>query len=410
MAVEPTHAHHAGLVVARRRAEDVARQRHSRREDFVEGPAIVFRQRHQRRRGGRRDGVENPQQRIRMTLGVAFDQLGIVEVVAGVHPHSRGRCGGARSPSSGQAPAHGDFLVLVEQGNLHAVHLGRVAGNNLERDLHRLVVVRMSPVSGQRRIEHLAQPVDDHRLPDLAEDALVDLVVIVRRLGHARQRPAGHEDNAAAERFDRGDLLLVGADHVVQARGGFRGQMVGAGAACQQCAFAVAARLDRAANELERGVPIKAHAALRRVHGLGHAQAQPPQGTAIGDGRVPVDGAALPRIDRRQRIGHHMGGAIGDATERAGGLAREVARNGKPELFQPPARHRQFDAYAQFLRCIHHRLHAAISISGKGFRLSLRVWRLTLLFWARPPSAARPSFSVRSPPAAPPSRPRAGSI
>ena len=186
--------------------------------------------------------------------------------------------------------------------------------------------------------------------------------------------------------------------------------MVGAGAACEQRAAAVAARVDRAADEFERGVPVEAHASLRRVHGLGHAQAQSPQGTAVGDGCVPVDGATEPRVHRRQRIGHHVGGGIGDAIERAGGFARKVARGGKPEMFQPTARDRQFDAHAQFLRCIHHRLHAAISISGKGFRLSLRVWRLTLLFWARPPSAARPNSSVRNPPVAPPSRPRAGPI
>jgi acyl-CoA reductase-like NAD-dependent aldehyde dehydrogenase len=47
---------------------------------------------------------------------VAGDQLGVVEVVAGVHAHARG-----------QAPAHGDFLVLVQQRDLDAVDLAGCA-------------------------------------------------------------------------------------------------------------------------------------------------------------------------------------------------------------------------------------------------------------------------------------------
>ena len=35
VAVQPRHEHHPRLIEARRRAEDVARERHSRREDLV---------------------------------------------------------------------------------------------------------------------------------------------------------------------------------------------------------------------------------------------------------------------------------------------------------------------------------------------------------------------------------------
>ena len=42
-AVEIGHEHHAGLVEARRRLEDVARQRHGRRQDVVEGLRVAAR-------------------------------------------------------------------------------------------------------------------------------------------------------------------------------------------------------------------------------------------------------------------------------------------------------------------------------------------------------------------------------
>jgi hypothetical protein len=55
-------------------------------------------------------------------------------------------------------------------------------------------VVGGAPVAGERRIEHLAQPMDDHRLLHLAQDAAIDPRVVVRALGGARQRAARHHD------------------------------------------------------------------------------------------------------------------------------------------------------------------------------------------------------------------------
>ena len=93
--------------------------------------------------------------------------------------------------------------------------LAALAAIDVERDLHRLHVVRVAPVAGERRIEHLAEPVDDHRLLHLAEDAAVDLGVVVGRARGLDQRAARHQDDAAAELLDRRALLLVGADDVV---------------------------------------------------------------------------------------------------------------------------------------------------------------------------------------------------
>ncbi len=58
----------------------------------------------QGRRGRGRDRIEDAEQRVAVALLVAGDQLRVVEIVAGVHAHALG-----------QAPAHDDFLILIEQ-------------------------------------------------------------------------------------------------------------------------------------------------------------------------------------------------------------------------------------------------------------------------------------------------------
>ena len=156
---------------------------------------------------------------VRGADAVAGDQLRVVEVVAGVHAHA-----------FGQAAAHRDLLVLVEQRDLDAVDLARIRGDDAERRFHRAVEIVAAPVAGQRRIEHVAEPVQDHRLLRLGEDAVVDALVVGRAGGDARERAARHHDQLAAERLDRFHLRLVGADHVVDARGGVGGEVIGAAA------------------------------------------------------------------------------------------------------------------------------------------------------------------------------------
>ena len=63
-AVEIGHEHHASLVETRRRLEDVTRQRHGRREDGVERRGVAASKSAQRRRGSRRDRIEDAEQRI----------------------------------------------------------------------------------------------------------------------------------------------------------------------------------------------------------------------------------------------------------------------------------------------------------------------------------------------------------
>ena len=161
--------------------------------------------RRERGRRGRRDHVEDAEQRVREALLVAVDQLGVVEVVAGIGAHPLR-----------QSAAQADFLVLVEQRQLDAVHLRRVVADDVDADVHRREVVDVAPVAFQRRVEHLAEPVNDHRLPYLREDAVIHPGVIVGRLRRDDERARGHQHDAAAHGLDRRNLLLVGADDVVE--------------------------------------------------------------------------------------------------------------------------------------------------------------------------------------------------
>ena len=112
VAVQPGEEDDPGLVEASGRGEDQARQRHGRAEYIVEALEVSGSKPAQGRRGRRRDGVENPEQRIGMTVLVAGDQLREVEVVAAVHADAR------REPA-----AHLDLPGRVEQRDLDAVDL-----------------------------------------------------------------------------------------------------------------------------------------------------------------------------------------------------------------------------------------------------------------------------------------------
>ena len=153
MAVEIGHEHDAGLVEPRRRLEDMARQRHRRPQHVVETGLVAGREPRQRVGRRRRDGIEDAEQRVGKALVVAGDQFGVVEIVAGIHLHVLV-----------EPAAHVDLALLVEQRDLDAVDLGGVGVDDADRDIHRRVEVWRAPVIRQRRIEHVAEPVDDHGL------------------------------------------------------------------------------------------------------------------------------------------------------------------------------------------------------------------------------------------------------
>ena len=55
-----------------------------------------------------------------------------------------------------QPTAHGDFLVLVEQGNLDAVDFAGIIDDHVEAGCHRRFVRVITPIACKCRVEHLA--------------------------------------------------------------------------------------------------------------------------------------------------------------------------------------------------------------------------------------------------------------
>ena len=243
---------------------------------------------------------------MRKALFVAGDQFGIVEIVAGIHFYV-----------SVETAAHVDLAALVEQRDFHAVDLRRVGVDDPDRDIHRLVDVLRAPVIRQCRIEHIAEPVDDHRLADLRQHATVYPGIVKRAAADFCQRARGHQDDASAGFFDRLDLLFIGADHVVESPGILHREVIGAGAGKHQ---RIAPRLrgpHRTLDQFQRGRPVQSHAALRGIHRFGDAEPEIPDVFAKGDRPVPVNSGIEPRIDVGQRIGHHVGCRKRHAVQRA---------------------------------------------------------------------------------------------
>ena len=303
----------------------------------MEAVRVVGGKPHQRGRRGRRDRVENPQQRIGIALAVARNQLGVVEVVAGIHAHA------------GRQPApHRNLALLVQQRDLYAVDLAGIGRDDRDRGIGGGVEIGRAPIARKLRIEHVAEPMDDHRLAHLREDAAIDPGIVVGRATDARERARGHQHDAPADRLDGGDLLFVGMQHVVESPRGLGCKLVGADAREHQRAARPRGR-DRTADEFERGRPIEPHAALRGIHRFGDAEAEVPDVLAERDRALPVDGCSEPGVDVGQRIGDHVHRREGDAVEPGLGPLREIARCGQLERVQRAVGARQADR--QFRRC-----------------------------------------------------------
>ncbi len=348
----------------------------------MEGLGFVRGQPHQRGGGRRRDGVEDAEQSVRIALVVAGDQFGVVEIVAGIHEHA-----------GFQPAAHGDLAVLVEQRDLDAVDLGGVVVDDGDRGVGRAVEVGRAPIAGERRVEHVAEPVDDDGLARARKDAAVDLGVVVGGAGDAGERARSHQHDAPADGLDGLDLFLIGADDVVERLGVVGIELVGA-AARKHDAVAAARGFNAAADQFQRGWPVDAHAALGRVHGLRDAEPQAPEVLTKSNGAVPVDGAIEPRVVVRERIGDHVRGGKGDAVELARNARRKVARRRETERLERAVGARQGDG--ERLRRSVDAVHwtdppAKVRTAGSGYR----------------PSGAPASFASRAPRVAGPWRPRA---
>src|SRR6266851_132021 len=219
---------------------------------------------------------------------------------------------------------------------------------DLEARRHGLVQVVMTPVTGQRGVESLAQPVDEGRLPKLRQHATVDARVIFWSARDARELAAGHDHDLAALVFDETALLLIGGFDIAEGAGGPRLEVVGLRAAHDPTADCPGLR-DRALDQLLGGVPVEAHSALRRVHRLGDAQPVAPDVAAERKGAFPVDHRGRERADVGERVGDHVDRCVGDSgagRDAAGGIQElslyGVVVDGAAASRQPhPLTHRQ---------------------------------------------------------------------
>jgi hypothetical protein len=254
----------AGLVAGGRRLEQAVGEGHGGGEALLEAGAVAGVERLERRRGRGGDCVEDAEQRIAGALAVAPDELGVVQIVARVEAH-------ARRQSAAERP----LAVRVQERRLDAVDPLGVGGDQLQHGFRGLVEVAGAPVRGEVGVELLAQPVQDHGAPCLAEYRVVDRAVVVRAPRRGGQGAARHDHGPAALALDEAQLLDVRvADRVEGGRPAGR-KLVGAGPAGDLPSGR--ARLgDRSADELAGGVPVEAHSALGGVHRLGHAEAPRP--------------------------------------------------------------------------------------------------------------------------------------
>ncbi len=237
------------------------------------------------------------------------DQLRVVEVVAGVH-----------ADALGQPLAQRDLLVRVQQRDLDAIDLGHVGLDDPDDRVERGLEVRGAPVSGELRVEHLAQPVQDHRRRRGAQQLAVDRAVVVGARSRRAQRARGHQDHRRALALDELELLRVRAADVVQRRG--TRELVGAGAGGELSADGLRLR-HRAPDQLLRRGPVQAHPALRGVHRLRHPQAVRPQVPAEVQRRLPVQLRRTGGIAARERIGDHVRRREAHARARLGAEHRQ---------------------------------------------------------------------------------------
>ncbi len=165
---------------------------------------------------------------------------------------SRPRCSSARP--GGSRRLRSTSRCASREGDLDAVHLVRVGGDDLQEGVGGRVQVGRAPVALQGRVEHRAQPVQDHRFGGLAGADGRRSPGSPR--GRSRWPPGagGHEDGLRARLLDDRELLLVrGPDLGERAPG----ELVGADAAG------------------DRPPTARASAALRRISSAAPAQSRP---------------------------------------------------------------------------------------------------------------------------------------
>ncbi len=154
------------------------------------------------RRRVRRDRRERAQQRVRVPLPVAGDEVDVVEVVAGEQPRA------ARQPGP-----HRDLVAGVEQAHLDPADPVGVRFHDPDHGVDVRRDVGRAEVAGQLRVERGAQPVQHDRRPGPGQHLGVDAFVVGGRRGGPGQVPAGHQHGAGAGVLGELQLLDVGVHH-----------------------------------------------------------------------------------------------------------------------------------------------------------------------------------------------------
>ena len=324
--VEPGQEGDPGLVVEGGRLEDVARERQRRGHRGVVRREVALVEGSQPRRGGRGDRRERTEERVGVVGPVAADQLGVVEVVAGVEPHA----GRQRGPEPG-------LVVRGEQGDLHPVDLGGVLAHEVEEGRGGCGDVGTAPVAAQLGVERLTQPVQDHGLAHLLEQTAVDPEVVLGAPGDTGQVTRCHHDDLRTGGLDEGDLLCVGGKDLVE--GAQRPGSGLVGASTRGNPGSVGLRLlGAAAHQLLDRVPVQAHVALGGVHGLGHAEAVTEQLPPEGQGRLPVDSGRSAGHVVTQRVGGDVRGGEGHPARVGLWVLDPGTGLGEPDLAPGPVR------------------------------------------------------------------------
>ena len=83
-------------------------------------------------------------------LFIAPDQVGVVEVVARVHPDA-----------AGEAAAYLDLAARIQEGDFDTVDLLCMVVDDRQAYFRGGVEIAVAPVTAQGRVEHLPEPVDD---------------------------------------------------------------------------------------------------------------------------------------------------------------------------------------------------------------------------------------------------------
>ena len=110
----------------------------------------------------------------------------------------------ATATSSQNAHPMADYCAKTLKYKRMALIADDIAyGHEMLAGFQRVFEPGAAPVTCKLRVEHLAQPVNDDRLPNLRQDAIVDFFIIRRRLRHPRQpTPAQTHDLGRLETQD----------------------------------------------------------------------------------------------------------------------------------------------------------------------------------------------------------------